>query len=93
MSKFTPPRCNQSKELDEYARVSKKIYFARNDTEIYNLTGCLSKCDKYQYTAQPYTNLIEIEDRTPTWVNTLILEFGFSTGKNELREQVWHFIC
>ena len=35
-----------------------------NETEIYNLTGCLSNCDKFYYDTQPMTDIVvrEIEN-------------------------------
>ena len=32
--------------------------YKANETEIYNLTGCLSNCDKFYYDTQPMTDIV-----------------------------------
>ena len=77
-------RCNETSQVNQYAILAKEIQYAVNDTEIFRLTGCLSKCDKYHYTASPRSDLkIYVSDRP-----SLGIQFMFSNGKNEIKEQV-----
>ena len=69
-----------------YAKYSQELDQA-NDTEIFMLTGCLSKCDKYSYTAHARSDL-EIKDCMYQENNTVQLIFGFPSGLHEIREQV-----
>ena len=68
-----------------YAKYSQELDRA-NGTEIFVLTGCLSKCDKYSYTAQARDDLQIIDCKHPE--NTLDITFGFPSGLHEIREQV-----
>ena len=70
--------------------MAKKIQYAINDTEIFKLTGCLSKCDRYHYTAIPK---IEIKDRgvanaTNNQIPHYFIMLEISNGRNEVKEQV-----
>ena len=60
-----------------------------DDNGIFELTGCLSKCDKYKYSAWPLNDLqhYPAEDYS-TAINTLYLRFYVPSGEYELREQV-----
>ena len=64
-----------------------KQLFAANDKELYDLTGCLSMCEKYAYSAQQEgaTTYTENPDSTN---NTLMLGLYYSNVEHELREQV-----
>ena len=67
---------------------AKKIQFAVNDTQIFQLTGCLSSCDKYHYSAYPRADI--------EWLNgykdSLQISFMIPNGHNEVKEQVMHRI-
>ena len=65
--------------------MAKKIQYAINDTEIFRLTGCLSRCDKYHYTAQPRSDMKIYRTLTKPSAG---IKFIFSNGKNEAKEQV-----
>ena len=81
--------------------LNNKIYEG-NETEIYNLTGCLSSCDKYAYTIQPLTALraskpvvvgnsrdgLEGLMLAPTMNNRFTMKFVIPTGSHEQKEQV-----
>ena len=69
-----------------YAKYIRKLDRA-NDTDIYKLTGCLSKCDKYSYSAQARDDL-QKKDCKGTPNNTVKVTFGFPSGLHEIREQV-----
>ena len=58
-----------------------------NDNEIFDLTGCLSLCDKYAYTAQQVMGM-KYMDATNSNTSTLTLQFYYSDVEHELREQV-----
>ena len=57
-----------------------------NDTEIFKLTGCLSKCDKYSYRiyARPVLEPTDCKGLN----NTMKVYLGFTSGIHEIREQV-----
>ena len=63
-----------------------------DDNGIFELTGCLSKCDKYKYSAWPLNDLqhYPAEDYS-TAINTLYLRFYVPSGDYELMEQVLFF--
>ena len=63
--------------------------FKANETEIYELTGCLSTCDKYEYEVQPMTDIVTTVDQGhDPFANTMELKFVFTNGRHELKEQV-----
>ena len=78
-------RCNETKEFLDYAKYGQQLDPA-NDTEIFSLTGCLSKCHKFSFTAQARSELKEKECSHPS-KKTLELTFGFPSGQHEIREQ------
>ena len=85
-----PFRCTDMKQFEEYERLIVELYNA-NSGDIFRITGCLSKCDKFVYSAKPVTD-IRIEDPkisyTPWDNNTFKVVFYFPTGEYELKEQV-----
>ena len=78
------------KQLIEYATLNNKLYKA-NESEIYEITGCLSNCNKYHYDAQPMTDIEVIKtdygNKQPP-NNTLELSFVFTNGHHEVKEEV-----
>ena len=83
-------RCNNTKQFEGYQNINDKLFKA-NETEIYDLTGCLSNCNKYIYDAQPMGETdVEIYDQgqydklTP---NTVNLRFIFTNGHHEVKEE------
>ena len=61
-----------------------------DDNGIFELTGCLSKCDKYKYSVLPVNDL----QRYPAeekYINTLLIRFYVPSGDYELMEQVLFF--
>ena len=83
-------RCNESEQLEKYLKFAAALYLA-DENEIYELTGCLSTCEKFEYAVHPMTDLTITKDEDPNNENTLRLEFYFTTGRHELREQVMCF--
>ena len=78
-------RCTETKQIDEYLKITDKLYSA-NSNQIYKMTGCLSKCDKFSYTIRETTGLSQ-----PTWNvnnNSFTIWLYISTGETEVREQV-----
>ena len=61
-----------------------------DENKIFDLTGCLSTCDKYEYAVQPYTSLNKMKHNKSEMEepNALGLKFYFLTGKHEVKEQV-----
>ena len=80
-------RCNEPEQLEKYLNLTTKLYLA-DENEIYELTDCLSTCEKFEYAVQPMTDLTITEENDKTKANTLRLQFYFTTGRHELREQV-----
>ena len=65
-----------------------KELFKANDNEIFRLTGCLSKCNKYEYVAFPWgtTSSMELDD--PKFNQTLDMKIYYTNVEHELRQQV-----
>ena len=80
-------RCNETPELLKFGMFSMKLRTA-NETEIFKLTGCLSKCDKYFYTIHARTELGTTKCKKASYNNTIKVSFGFESGLHEIREQV-----
>ena len=66
--------------------MAQMIQYAINDTEIFRLTGCLSKCDKYYYGVNQNTEVIERDNKFPG--PSFQILFKIPSGRNELKEQV-----
>ena len=64
--------------------MAKRIQYAINETEVYRITGCLSSCERYHYTAIPRSDMKFYRSSRPS----LKIAFGFQNGKNEVKEQV-----
>ena len=67
-----------------------------DDNGIFHLTKCLSKCDKYKYSAWPMNGLQNIPvnsyDKRLLPLNTLGIRFYVPSGEYELREQVYNTV-
>ena len=77
-------RCNDIIKMKQYETLASKIQYAINDTEIFRLTGCLSRCDKYHFKAYQRS---ETQER-PSPTSMLMINFLLPNGRNELKEQV-----
>ena len=65
------------------------MLYKANETEIYQLTGCLSNCDKFEYEVQPMTDIVTtVTEGDFGLANTIDLGFVFTDGRHELKEQV-----
>ena len=70
-----------------------------DETKVFEMTGCLSNCDAYQYSIEHYGNVEPYkhepdtrEGHDPLWMNnTLLLEFFFQSAEYELRDEVRYF--
>ena len=71
--------------------IAQKIQYAINDTEIFHLTGCLSKCDKYYFTANARSELIPYDNATPA--PSFNISFWIPNGQNEIKQQVEIDLC
>ena len=70
--------------------MAREIQHANDEVEIFKLTGCLSKCNRYHYTATPK---VEIKDKgvantTNDQIPNYFIIFTISNGRNEVKEQV-----
>ena len=84
-------RCNESAEFLKYDDLNMKLTYA-DENEILELTGCLSTCDKYEYSVQPMTDITDrtsFDFETETELNHLTLKFYFMSGRHEVKEQVY----
>ena len=77
-------RCNETGQFKQYAALAKDIELTPNDTETFRLTGCMSSCEKYHYTAD------SVYERQWDYngTNSYRIKFRFSNGKYERKEQV-----
>ena len=83
-----PLRCNDTRQYLRYARLHGNL-MNTDDNGIYDITGCLSKCDKYKYSSWPLNDLQNYpaqDSDLPS--NTLLLRFIVMSAEYELREQV-----
>ena len=70
--------------MEQYLEIAKKIEYAVSDTQIFQLTGCMSSCDKYHFSAHPRSELKFYHTDTPS----LKISFMIPNGHNEVKEQV-----
>ena len=80
-------RCNDTDQLTKYRDLNLKLYEAA-ENEIYEMTGCLSTCDKFEFAVQPMTDLTLTKTTSEEKANTVRLAFYFTTGRHDLREEV-----
>ena len=80
-------RCNETDQLTKYRDLNLKLYEAA-ENEIYEMTGCLSTCDKFEFAVQPMTDLTLTKTSSEEKANTVSLSFYFTTGRHDLREEV-----
>ena len=73
-----------SSQFYEYQRIAKEIYLA-NANKIYKITGCLSKCDRYEYSIKPITDLIDYGGNGEGYVTFYLY---IPTGETRVMEQV-----
>ena len=60
-----------------------------NDQKVYDMTGCLSKCEKYVYNAEAEDSMLAQEAVFPEHNNTLAILLMLVTGEYEERRQVY----
>ena len=83
-------RCNEGPEYKKYDELNAKLTYA-SENELFDLTGCLSTCDKFEYSVRPMTDLTDgdsFEADSETDLNLLTLKFYFASGRHEVKEQV-----
>ena len=71
----------------EYAKITSRLFMA-NDQKVYEMTGCLSKCEKYVYNAEAEGSLLALEADRPEQNDTLSIQLMLVTGEYEERKQV-----
>ena len=81
-------RCNDINQVKQYAKIAHKIEYAVDDEEIFLLTGCLSKCDKYYYSAQARSELRPYSKLHTNAAPRFQISFLLPNGRNEIKEQV-----
>ena len=80
-------RCNETEQFKEYEEINKRLFKA-NDNEIFEWTGCLSKCDKNAYHATPMGGMTPYHGTLFRGHNVLLAHIYYSSVEHELREQV-----
>ena len=84
-------RCNETEQLRKYEEINKKLFKA-NDNDIFEWTGCLSKCDKNAYYSTPMGGMTTYNGTYLPWDlrghNVLWVQLYYSSVEHELREQV-----
>ena len=72
-----------------YRNLTKQLDEAEQN-KIFDLTGCLSTCDKYEYAVQPdnQMNKFKYNQSNLEEPNAMALKFYFLTGRHEVKEQV-----
>ena len=80
-------RCNTINQVKQYAKIAHKIQYAVDETKIFQLTGCLAKCDKYYYSAQARSELKPFYNTAPD-APSFYISFLIPNGQNEIKEQV-----
>ena len=76
-----------SQQYEKYTAIHMNLVNS-DDNEIFELTGCLSTCDKYKYSARAVNDLQNYPAKDPEDINTLTMRFIVPSGEYELREQV-----
>ena len=71
----------------EYAKIASRLFMA-NDQKVYEMTGCLSKCEKYVYNAEAEGSLLALEADRPEQNDSLSIQLMLVTGEYEERKQV-----
>ena len=76
-------------QLILYQNLTWFLYQA-DENQIFELTSCLSTCDKYEYAVQPENNMHKIKYNQSHMgePNAMGLRFYFLTAKHEVKEQV-----
>ena len=66
---------------------NSKLY-SGDENEVFDLTGCLSSCDKLEYVVTAMTDLRRKKTPLRHMESTLTITFHFTTGRHDVREQV-----
>ena len=74
-------RCDEPDQVIEYGAWGGVLQKS-NETQIFKMTGCIPTCDRYEYGFHPM-----IANQEPAEVDSLTLQFVFTSGRHELREQ------
>ena len=74
-------RCDKADQVTKYGEWGE-IFQKSNATKIFKLAGCIATCDRYEYAFHPM-----IASQKPAEEDSLHLEFVFTSGRHEMREQ------
>ena len=80
-------RCNESIQFEAYGSLNRRLFKADED-EIFNMTGCLPKCDFYVYSGQPVGGLTNYHETNPKLNNTVLVQLYFPSASYQVMEQV-----
>ena len=68
--------------------MARDIQHSIDYMDIFKLTGCLSKCNKYHYTAFPRGALVDWGVPEEYEIPNYKVQFAILSGTNEVKEQV-----
>ena len=90
MIPFIILRCNTINQVNQYIKMAREMQHAIDDMKIFQLTGCLSKCNKYHYIATPRGELKDkgLPNAATFNIPTYKVYFAILNGRNEVKEQV-----
>ena len=80
-------RCNETDKLEKYAKLNYKLTLA-DENEVFKLTGCLSPCEKFEYSLTPMTDLFYAPTNSKELAKKVLIHLYFTTGRHDVREQV-----
>ena len=68
--------------------MAREIQHAINETDIFKLTGCTPKCDRFRYIAYPKHDLVDKGFTKNNETGNFYISFVIPNGRYEIREQV-----
>ena len=85
-------RCNESIQFETYGGLNRRLFKADED-EIFNMTGCLPKCDFFVYSSQPVGGLTNYRETNPKLkkhsANSTVFPFGKLSGYGAGKMELW----
>ena len=65
------PKCSQIEEFDEILNLTLRLSLTDSDSEIYEITGCLSSCNKVGYSTDTALYRVTILVRENLWLTEI----------------------
>ncbi len=84
------PLCRSNEDYSRWAEFAQKIVMAISENEVYDLTGCISPCEKYEYTLSADHDLRHYPYNNATDTHRFVwLEVYFRNGRYPVKEQYY----